>query len=77
MRRSRAAILTPTDDWENLYLAAGSPDRVLLVGFKNEKLRHLTGHTLAEVASRANEDPVDTIMNLVSRTGRASPRSIS
>ena len=25
------------DDWENLYLAAGSPDRVLLVEFKTEQ----------------------------------------
>ena len=30
------AIRTPTDAWENLYLAAGSPERVLLVEFKNE-----------------------------------------
>jgi N-acyl-D-amino-acid deacylase len=39
---------TPTDKWENLGLAAGSPERILLVGFKNEKLKPLTGKTLAE-----------------------------
>ncbi|MEJ2702204.1 MAG: hypothetical protein P8Z79_07150 [Sedimentisphaerales bacterium] len=27
---------SPTDEWENLYLLAGSADKVLLVGFKNE-----------------------------------------
>ena len=52
-------------DWENLYLAAGSPDRVLLVGFKSDALKPLTGKTLAEVAKLRGEDPVDTIMNLV------------
>jgi N-acyl-D-amino-acid deacylase len=52
-------------DWENLYLAAGSPDRVILVEFKNEKLKPLTGKTLAEVAKLRGEDPVETIMNLV------------
>ncbi|MBA3297136.1 MAG: D-aminoacylase, partial [Acidobacteria bacterium] len=52
-------------DWENLYLAAGSPDRVILIEFKNEKLKPLTGKTLAEAARLRNEDPVDTIMNLV------------
>ncbi|MEX2661936.1 MAG: D-aminoacylase [Vicinamibacterales bacterium] len=60
-----AAIRTGGADWENLYVAAGSPERVILVGFKNEKLKPLTGKTLAEVAKLRNEDPVDTIMNLV------------
>ena len=55
----------PAADWENLYLAAGSPDRVLLVEFKNDKLKPLTGKTLAEAAKLRGEDPVDTIMNLV------------
>ena len=59
------AIRTGGKDWENLYVAAGSPDRVILVGFKNEKLKPLTGKTLAEVAKLRGEDPVDTIMNLV------------
>ncbi|HXG54126.1 MAG TPA: D-aminoacylase [Vicinamibacterales bacterium] len=59
------AIRTGGTDWENLYLAAGSPDRVILVEFKNEKLKPLTGKTLAEAAKLRNEDPVDTIMNLV------------
>jgi N-acyl-D-amino-acid deacylase len=60
-----AAIRTPGNDWENLYRAAGSADRVLLVEFKSEKLKPLTGKTLAEVAKLRGEDPVDTIMNLV------------
>ncbi|HVL69033.1 MAG TPA: D-aminoacylase [Vicinamibacterales bacterium] len=59
------AIRTGGADWENLYLAAGSPDRVILVGFKNDALKPLTGKTLTEVAKLRNEDPVDTIMNLV------------
>ncbi len=58
-------IRTPTDKWENLLLASGSPDRVLLVGFKNESLKKYTGKTLAEVAKLRNEDYTETIMNLV------------
>ena len=60
-----AAIRTGGSDWENLYVAAGSPDRVVLIEFKNEKLKHLTGKTLADAAKLRGEDPVDTIMNLV------------
>ena len=64
-KRIAEAIRTGGSDWENLYLAAGSPDRVILVEFKNEKLKPLTGKTLAEAAKLRGEDPVDTIMNLV------------
>lgn len=56
---------TPTDKWENLLLAAGSPDRVLLVGFKNEKLKPLTGKSLAEVARMRGTAPETTILDLV------------
>ncbi len=64
-KKIAAAIRTPADDWENLYLAAGSPDRVLLVEFKSDALKPLTGKTLAQAAQIRHEDPVDTIMNLV------------
>ena len=64
-KKIAAAIRTPSNDWENLYLAAGTPDRVLLVEFKSEALKPLTGKTLSEVAKLRGEDPVDTIMNLV------------
>lgn len=59
------AVRTPTDEWENLYLLAGSPDRILLASFRSEKLKPLTGKTLAEAARLRGEDPVETIMNLV------------
>ena len=64
-KKIAAAIRTPSQAWENLYLAAGSPDRVVLVEFKSEALKPLTGKTLAEVAKARGEDPVETIMNLV------------
>src|SRR5262245_38523404 len=31
------AVRTPTNEWDNRYLATGSADRILLVSFKNEK----------------------------------------
>src|SRR5256712_1279392 len=39
----KAKAKTASDQWENLYLAAGSPDKILLVGFKSDKLKPLTG----------------------------------
>lgn len=64
-RRIAHEIRTPTDKWENLYLSAGSPERVLLVDFRSEELRKYIGKTLAEVARQRGEDPVETIMNLI------------
>lgn len=59
------AVRTPSNDWENLYMLAGSPDRILLVGFRTEALKPLTGKTLAEAAKLRGKDPVETIMDLV------------
>jgi N-acyl-D-amino-acid deacylase len=61
----KGEVMTQSDAWENLYLAAGSPARILLVGFKSDKLKPLTGKTLAEVAKARGKDPVDTLMDLI------------
>jgi N-acyl-D-amino-acid deacylase len=58
-------MTAPTSDWENYYLAAGSPDHILLVQFKSESLKQYTGKTLAEVAKIRGKDPVETIMDLM------------
>jgi N-acyl-D-amino-acid deacylase len=58
-------IRTPSSDWENLYNLAGSPDRLILVGFRSDALKPLTGKTLGEVAKMRGKDPVETIMDLV------------
>lgn len=58
-------MTTPTNAWESLYLAAGSPDRVLLVAFKRDALKPLTGKTLAEVAKLRGTSPEETAIDLV------------
>ncbi|MEL7450826.1 MAG: D-aminoacylase [Pseudomonadota bacterium] len=67
--RLREEIATPSDEWENLYLAAGSADQLLLIGFKNPDLKHLTGKTLAEVAADRGTPVIDTMMDLVIEDG--------
>jgi N-acyl-D-amino-acid deacylase len=56
---------TPSNDWENLLLLSGSPDNLLLVSFKNPKLKPLTGKTLAQVAKMRGKSPEETAMDLV------------
>jgi N-acyl-D-amino-acid deacylase len=67
--RVRQEMITPTDKWESLYLMAGSPDKVLLVAFKNDKLKPLTGKSLAEVARLRGKSPEETAMDLVVEDG--------
>jgi N-acyl-D-amino-acid deacylase len=55
---------TPTDKWENMYFNTG-PEGILLVEFRNEKLKPLTGKTLAEVARMRGKSPQETAMDLI------------
>jgi N-acyl-D-amino-acid deacylase len=65
----RARVLkemrTPSTEWESLYLSAGSPDHVRVIGFKSDALKPLTGKTLAEVAQLRRTSPEDAAIDLV------------
>lgn len=65
--RERVAreMTAPTDRWENLYVSVGSPDNILLVGFRNESLKPLAGKTLAEVAALRGQPPEQAAIDLV------------
>ncbi len=62
--RLQREMSTPTNEWENLYLAAGA-EGTLLVGFRNDELKPLTGKTLAEVAEMRGVSPEEAAMDLV------------
>jgi N-acyl-D-amino-acid deacylase len=61
----KAEVQKPTGAWENLYLDAGGPEHILLAEFRSEKLKPLTGKTLAEIARMRGKDPIDTAMDLI------------
>jgi N-acyl-D-amino-acid deacylase len=69
LRSQLIAEMSSPQDWENLYLAAGIADRVLLIGFKNPALKPLTGKTLAEVAIMRGKSPEETAIELVIEDG--------
>ncbi len=64
-KRIVSEMRTSRSGWENMYLQAGSPDKILLVGFRNPKLKRLTGKTLAEVAKMRGTSPEETVMDLI------------
>jgi N-acyl-D-amino-acid deacylase len=62
--RIKAEMLAESDTWENMYLATG-PENILLAGFKQESMKHLTGKRLTEVAAMRGTSPEDTLMDLI------------
>ncbi|MBE9548274.1 MAG: D-aminoacylase [Proteobacteria bacterium] len=66
--RVKAEMATNALDWENLGYFAG-PEGMLFIGFKNDKLKKYIGKTLAQVATLREQDPLDTIIDLVIEDG--------
>jgi N-acyl-D-amino-acid deacylase len=63
--RLKKEMNEPTDKWENFYRAAGSPEKILLSGFKQDSLKKYTGKSLAEVATIRGTSPEETAMDLI------------
>jgi len=57
-------MTNPEADWENRFLQAG-PDNIMLLGFKTDALKPLTGKTLKEVADMRGKTPAETAIDLV------------
>lgn len=68
-KRVIAEMKTDAQDWENLYYAAGSAEKLLLVGFRADSLKKFTGKTLAEVAKIRGKSPEETACDLVIQDG--------
>ncbi|MEE2777962.1 MAG: D-aminoacylase [Acidobacteriota bacterium] len=67
-RRVGAEMLIDTEDWENMFFSTGA-EGILLVGFRNQELKPLTGKTLAEVAAMRGKPAHETAMDLVIEDG--------
>jgi N-acyl-D-amino-acid deacylase len=63
--RLKVEMNDPAGEWDNTWLSAGSPDNILLTGFRTDSLRYLTGRTLADVARMREAGPEETAMDLV------------
>lgn len=61
----KKAMNTDAEDWDNLYFGAGSPEKVLMLGFKQDSLKKYTGKTLSEVARIRGTSVEETAMDLI------------
>ena len=51
--------------WESLYQLSASPDDVLVVAFKQDSLKYLTGKSVTQVAQLWRESPEDAVIDMV------------
>jgi N-acyl-D-amino-acid deacylase len=63
--RTKKMMNEKTDSWENFFYAVGTPENILVVGFKQDSLKKYIGKSLAEVARIRGTSPEETAMNLI------------
>ncbi len=61
---AKDAMVTPDDRWENMYLACGGPDGILVL-HATGPYRHLAGKRLSEVAAELGTDAPEAVARLV------------
>lgn len=61
----KKAMKTNARDWENLYYGTGSPDKILLLGFRRDSLHKYAGKTLGEVSKLRKTTPEDCVIDLI------------
>lgn len=64
-KKMEAAMRSNPMDWDNLYFAAGSPENVILLSFRQDSLKKYIGKTLAEVAAIRGTNPEATAIDLI------------
>lgn len=69
LRRRVAQDVRDNAQRSNFYRNAGSPDNLLLIGFRQQALKHLQGKTLAQIARERGKDPVETMVDLLLEDG--------
>ena len=69
MRAKALAEMHKQDASENAKLVVDEPDKVILVGFKTEALKPLTGKTLGEVARARGKPPEEVVADLIVADG--------
>jgi N-acyl-D-amino-acid deacylase len=56
---------TKTDKWENFFYGVGTPENILVVGFKQDSLKKYIGKTLGQLAKLFGTSPEETAMDLI------------
>ncbi len=63
--RIRKDMLTPSDAWDNEWLAINGPQDILISSVNNKDLQKYTGKRVSEIAAEWREDAIDTICDFL------------
>jgi N-acyl-D-amino-acid deacylase len=63
--RIRKDMLTPSQDWDNEWLAIKGPRDILISAVVNKELVKYQGMRISEIAAAWHEDPIDTICDFL------------
>ncbi len=63
--RTKKEMNAKTDEWENFFYAVGTPENILVVGFKQDSLKKYTGKSLAAVAKLRGQTAEEAAMDLI------------
>ena len=61
----RADMLTPTDKWDNEWLAIEGPEDILITAVNNSALLPYEGKRISDIAKEWHEDAIDTICDFL------------
>jgi len=67
---------TPSDKWDNEWLAVDGPGDILINGVNNDGLLPYEGKRVSEIAKEWREDPIDTISSPGLRHLPAHPEQV-
>lgn len=61
----RHDMMTPSDEWENEWLAIPGPENILICSVGQRELQKYLGKRLSEIAAEWHEDAIDTIFDFL------------
>lgn len=64
-QRIRKDLTTPSNEWDNEWLAIPGPESILICVVQNPALQPLQGKTLAQAAALRHQDPIDALMDIL------------
>jgi N-acyl-D-amino-acid deacylase len=64
-KKVKSEMNIKTDKWENFFYGVGTPENILVVGFKQDSLKKYTGKTLGQIAKIVGKSPEETAMDLI------------
>jgi N-acyl-D-amino-acid deacylase len=68
----RADMLTPTDKWDNEWLAIEGPEDIIIASVSNDAMQPYTGKRVNEIAKEWHEDAIDTICDFLIKDNAAT-----